>query len=125
MVSYRVLITGSRDWINADIIQAALGYVIREKNELGFPTTLVHGGARGADALAEKLAKDIGWTIERHPAQWEQFGESAGYRRNAEMANLGADICLAFIKNNSKGATMMVDLAEKKHIPTYVWREDG
>lgn len=113
----RVLITGSRDWPSAltieyvlDDIEATFGERIH---------TLVSGACpTGADLIAEFFARKIGWTIERHPADWGTHGKKAGFIRNAEMVDLGADICLAFIKDQSKGATMTADLAEKKGIKT-------
>ena len=102
----RILITGSRDWSDRGAIEAELG-------EYPPNWVLVHGGARGADSIAG----DVWWgPVEVHPADWNRHGRSAGFIRNAEMVALGADVCLAFIKNESRGATMCADLAEKKGI---------
>src|SRR4051812_28874215 len=83
---------------------------------------LVHGACpKGADKYAEQWAQDMishGFTIdiERHPADWERFKGAAGYRRNAEMVKRGADICLAFIHNNSNGASRTLELAKNAGI---------
>lgn len=113
----RVLITGSRDWTDAEVIAAALWAAATDLP--AYTVTLISGACpTGADRIAEDYARDVlGWTVERHPADWEHLGKRAGFVRNDEMVRAGADVCLAFIKNDSRGATMTVDLAEAAGIP--------
>lgn len=121
----RILITGSRDWTDTEVIIEALRAVVVENAETTqADMTLVSGACpTGADNICEDVALFLGMVVERHPADWKRYGKSAGFRRNSEMVNLGADICLAFIKNDSKGATMTKNLAEKAGIETRVFRE--
>ena len=112
----RILITGSRDWTDVDLIFDALNAVL---GKVGTDITVVHGGARGADNLAGTWASIHEITEEIHRADWEKHGKRAGMVRNAVMVNKGADICLAFIRNESPGATMAAGLAEKAGIPVY------
>lgn len=73
---------------------------------------------KAAKVVAEEFAAGLGLTIEHHSADWKTDGKRAGYLRNAEMVALGADICLAYIKNGSRGATMPARMAEKAGITT-------
>jgi hypothetical protein len=120
----RVLITGSRKWSDYGEIQHRLEQLnenLNNQSPEGF--TLVSGACpEGADKMAETVATYLGWNVERHPAKWDLLGRKAGFVRNAEMVRTGADICLAFIKDNSKGATMTEELARKSGIPTEVYR---
>lgn len=122
----RILVTGSRDWSDRDVVLFAL---LRE-TPYG-PATLVHGACpTGADAIADQLGRVAGYTVETHPADWEKYGNSAGQRRNTEMVNLGATVCVAFIgrcssrkckiteSHPSHGASRTAKLAEAAGIPT-------
>lgn len=131
----RILVTGSRDWGDRLAVYRALNRVCDEHN-LNYPPdehgntmpdsskfTLVHGDCpTGADHWADQWALGNFFVPETHPADWEKYGKGAGFRRNAEMVNLGADICLAFIKDESRGATHTAGLARVAGIPTVIHR---
>lgn len=121
---YRVLVTGSRDWPDPAAVHAALEAVYRSTRAT--PVVVVHGACpTGADEHARAWAAEMhrqGRPVleEPHPANWRPGGRldrGAGFRRNAEMVNLGADIVLAFIRNNSRGASHTAALAEQAGIP--------
>jgi SLOG family YspA-like protein len=125
---YRILITGSRAWDNGQFIWQAIASTAIEFVPPTKPIVIVHGACpHGADSHASAWANLVRAsgrrpvTEERHPADWEQHGKAAGFRRNAEMVNLGADICLAFIRNGSRGASHTAALAEQAGIPVRRW----
>lgn len=80
---------------------------------------LIHGACpSGADALADRYGTNTGMHVLRYPADWDRWGKSAGFVRNAEMVELEPDICLAFIRNGSRGASMTALLAARCGIET-------
>ena len=119
----RILITGSRDWQDNLTINRAITAAMWDHGGTEFVIVSGHCPT-GADAEAERIAKARDIPVELHPADWKTYGKAAGFRRNAEMVNLGADICLAFIRNGSKGATHTADLAEKAGIPMMRFHDD-
>jgi len=94
---YRVLVTGSRTWKGHELIHADLDTILAAHPDM----VLIHGACRqGADGIANRWAAIRGLPdnrIERHPTQWRRYGNSAGYRRNTEMVQAGADLCLTYI----------------------------
>jgi Bifunctional DNA primase/polymerase, N-terminal/SNF2-related domain/YspA, cpYpsA-related SLOG family len=110
----RVLVTGSRAWTDEETIASALAGQWHDGNAV-----LVTGACpRGADEIAERIWRARGGQAERHPADWST-GRDAGMRRNADMVALGADVCLAFIRDGSPGAIHAARLAEQAGIPVH------
>ena len=87
----------------------------------GEPVEIVCGGARGADAFGKQHTELYEITLKMFPADWERYGKSAGYRRNAEMAQY-ADRLLAFWDGKSKGTAHMIDLARREGLPVNIHR---
>lgn len=130
-MTYRVLVTGSRDWEAWELVCNQLRQLADEHPGL----VIVHGACpTGADAAANWWCRYYGdrhgATVERHPADWATWGRTAGFRRNAEMVEAGANQCLAFVNacsipachrpqpHGSHGATHCARLAEALGIPT-------
>lgn len=119
----RILVTGSRDWTDEDLILRELGLAVRAYGIS--TTTFVHGHCpTGADAITDRLCRYWGLNVEGHPADWPTYGRAAGPRRNAEMVQLGAVECLAFILDDSRGATGCVELARSAGIPVTVHKRN-
>lgn len=121
MKPYRILVTGSRDWEDQQAVYGALADIVREL-PVDREIIIVHGNCRtGADQMADVWGRKYGATIERHRA--EDFGRwpRCGPLRNRHMVSLGADVCLAFIRNGSRGASHTARLAEEAGIPTRRW----
>jgi hypothetical protein len=112
----RVLICGSRNWTNKDIIEGYFEWLKDKK-----PITIVHGDCpTGADWIATGLALKYGYRIEAHPADWQTYGKAAGPIRNKQMVDSGIDLVIAFLRNNSRGTKSTIDLAKEKGIRVIV-----
>jgi acid phosphatase class B len=123
MTRVRVLVTGSRTWTRRYEVVNALCDL---HTEYGERLVVVHGDCpRGADAMARVWADRLHVQQEAYPADWSTYGRAAGHRRNAEMIATRPDRVLAFIRDNSPGATGCVELARQAGIPVTEFRHDG
>jgi hypothetical protein len=125
--SDRVLVTASRAWDDPNPIRKALNDALVDRPDRKRKFVVVHGGARGGDRYAAEWAVDAfnaGHPVEaeRHTADWQRYGPRAGILRNVSMVKSGVDMCLAFIRANSRGATHCANAARRKGILTVTHR---
>ena len=106
----KVIIAGGREYADYDNLKE---YCNKMFTHIMEPIEIVSGKARGADTLGELYAEEMGYPVAEFPADWDKFGKSAGYKRNAQMAEY-ADALIAFWDGKSKGTKSMIDLAKKK-----------
>ena len=87
-----VLICGSRNWKNKQIIHDALVKL----HDHGV-TTIIEGEANGADLLAREAALKLGIEVIGVPAVWEKYDKAAGSIRNRRMLEIMMpELVLAF-----------------------------
>lgn len=113
----RVLVCGGRDYDDYDYVRHVL-YDFCDThgladNEYKMPSnlTVIHGGAKGADRLADQWAV-VNWVpVEQFNADWDTYGKSAGPIRNQQMLDTGIDYVIAF--PGGKGTEHMKKIARK------------
>jgi len=113
-----ILVCGSRDWKNIELIRDHLSRLS--------PVKVIHGGCSGADMISGVIAKEIGIPVQVFPADWKSHGRSAGPIRNQKMLDEGKpDLILAFHNNidSSRGTKDMVKRAKKIGVPVDVINE--
>ena len=121
MNKFYLLIAGSRNFEDYNLLKEITDYTLRNRNE---NIVIVSGGARGADTLAKQYAYEKQYEYLEFKADWNTFGKSAGYIRNEEMhkfisqfENRGA---LYFWDGESKGTAQNFDLDLKYNIKNFI-----
>lgn len=110
----KVLVCGGRDFLN----RKGLFGVLNQIHYSSPINLIIHGGALGADQMAGSWARKNKIAVKIFPAQWQKYGKSAGYQRNAQMLKEGLpDFVVAF--PGGKGTKMMVELAYKAGLIVY------
>ncbi len=101
----KVTVIGSRNFDSYEVLQDTLNrYKI---------TAILSGGAKGADSLAEKYAKENEITFTKYLPDWKKYGRGAGPVRNREMVK-DAEMIVAFWDGKSKGTKHAIDFAQEK-----------
>lgn len=124
--SYRVIVTGWRDWPREGkyFIWAELDR-LRSRFGLDYwpagAVTIAQGECPygGVDLWAKEWAEFHHQLVDPFPAEWDKLGKAAGPRRNTVMVGNGANLCLGFPGPNSKGTWDCLEKATNAGIETY------
>lgn len=114
----KLLVCGGRDFADREFVFSCLDRVDRKRRVM----LLVHGGATGADALADEWAAARGVARLPFPVpreEWRALGPKAGPMRNARMLAIAApDGVVAF--PGGAGTADMVERAHRAGVPVWV-----
>ena len=102
----KVAIIGSRSFTNYEFLKEKCDTILSNTKSV----TVVSGGARGTDRLAEKYAAEKNIPVEVYKANWELHGRSAGMKRNLTMLKACTHV-IAFWDGKSPGTLHMIDKA--------------
>ena len=113
-----IMICGSRNNINRDLVRADLYSIIsRYKN------AIFHlGGAGGVDLIAEEYCESLGVKYILHYPDYNRYGRPAPLVRNDEMINC-SDRVFAFWNGESSGTKYVINKCLENDVPLVVFYE--
>jgi hypothetical protein len=111
----KVIVAGTRTFSDYALLCERLDFYLQHYTDI----EIVSGGAKGADTLGERYARERGCLVKQFPADWQTYGKKAGPVRNAQMAAY-ADACIVFWDGKSKGTQDMITQANTHQLPTRV-----
>jgi hypothetical protein len=117
----RVIVAGAVAWSDAAAIR-------RELAGLPAGTVVVHGDCPGADALAGRIAAELGFAVAamaKNAADRARYGREAWKGLNERMLVGGAELVLVFHPDfgASKGSKHMAELAARAGVEVRVFAE--
>lgn len=121
MNEVRVIIAGGRDFTDYHKLKTYMNCLLQllDKSQV----EIISGGAKGADFLGERYAREFGYKLKRFPADWNKYGKAAGPIRNKEMALYAAEakgVLVAFWDGSSRGTYDMITRAEEYGLEVYI-----
>ena len=114
----QLAIIGSRTFNDYANAKQWIDRILSEHN-LPVPTQIVSGGAKGADAIAERYAHEHGIELQVFKADWTKYGRGAGPVRNREIIRHARHF-LALWDMQSKGTRHSIETALGQGKPVYI-----
>lgn len=107
----RLIIAGGRDFTDYELLRDRCDFKLSSVDTT-HDITIISGGARGADSLAQQYSTDRNYALEIMEADWDTHGKSAGYKRNQAMSDVATHL-IAFWDGESRGTKHMIDIATR------------
>ncbi len=111
------IVTGSRDWTNAETIARVLTNAC--------PKLVVQGGARGADTIAYHWARANRVDYVTFSARWSELGKRAGRERNVRMLEAFPDATVLAFPLGGPGTRHCIEEARKRDMLVRVYDTEG
>ena len=125
---FALLVAGSRSVTDEKLVYTCLDRLLSNVKNKYDKVLIVEGGARGADEIAGRYARERGYLLKVMPADWNKYGKAAGYIRNKSMHELIAKYkhrgCVLFWDGKSKGTQHNFELAETYKTAIRIIRTD-
>jgi hypothetical protein len=107
------LFCGSREWKD-------WGRIEEDIARLPKTAVVIHGGQRGADTIAGKLAEQYGLHVGAIHWRPDIYGKAAGPMRNDALMALGPTLAYAYPLPQSRGTWDMVRKLKLANVPVFV-----
>ena len=112
-----LIVCGSGSMKDEQLIRSVLNEVHNDHRV----RLVIHGGARGADRIANNWAKDNGIKIRICKAEWKKYDKPAAGIRNQEMIDKGnPGLVVAFWDGKASATKDMLVRARENEVPVQI-----
>jgi len=100
MNEFKVIFTGCRNWTDEAMVHEVLFRIYSKHDNL---KVIVGDCKTGVDRIVLEWCKSRCINHKVFCAEWIRHGKRAGPLRNSDMVNYGADMCVGFVSETSRG----------------------
>ena len=119
--AHKVIIAGGRDFDDYEYMSTKLNELFKDQNVFNNKAIkIISGMAKGADTLGIRYADEHKLTKILFPANWTGYHRIAGFLRNNDMLSIATHL-IAFWDGESSGTKHMIEIAQMKGIPVWVF----
>lgn len=115
----KLAIIGSREFDNWNLLDDTLCDYFLGRDDAWRFNEIVSGGAKGADSLGAKWAKEQKIKLTEFLPDWDRFGKRAGFLRNEDIVK-ASDFVLCFWDGVSRGTGNSLSIAKRLKKPTLI-----
>ena len=115
---YRVVIAGSSSFCDSKLFEEKCNHFLSAKME-SHKVVFLSGTSKQITKIMKSYASSHGINVEEHPADWDRYGNEAGYLSNDEMLK-HADALIAFWDGKGRKTGALIQSAKTKGIKVAV-----